>query len=312
MSRDYRLHELTDDQFEWLVVRVGARMFGDGVISFAAGRDGGRDAKFHGTAVAFPSPASPLSGHFVLQSKHVSRPGASCSDRDFEREMKGEHKQIKRLFGEGICDHYLAFTNRRLTGGTDEKHTNAIKALGPTSAHIIAVEYFHRMFEEHPELADNLPNRYDSVAFRFNPDDLVEVIGAIHDFVGSGDGSPLGGPTDFTRSNVRTQKNKLNKLSQDFWDQIVVPDSMPHFQAIENFLKNPRNRKIQELYADAADELKQKILAYRTTFESFDKIFPFLYDQVQQKREALRGRRRTVSVLLHYMYYMCDIGSKPV
>ena len=88
-------------------------------------------------------------------------------------------------------------------------------------------------------MADSLPNRYDSVAFRFNPDDLVEVIGAIHDFAGVGDGLPPAGPTDFARSNVRTHKNKLNKLSQDFWDQIVVPDSMPHFQAIENFLKNP-------------------------------------------------------------------------
>ena len=52
-------------------------------------------------------------------------------------------------------------------------------------------------------------------------------------------------------------------------------------------------------------------MAYRDAFGTFDKVFTFLYDQMQQRREKLRGRRRTVSVLLHYMYFMCDIGSKP-
>jgi hypothetical protein len=290
VQRDYRLYELTDGQFEWLVVRIGAKMFGEGVISFAAGKDGGRDAKFHGTAAAFPNPTSPLRGHFVLQAKHVSRPYASCSDRDFAKEMRSEHKKIKRLHGEGICDHYFAFTNRRLTGGADEIHVKAITALGPTTGHIIAVEYLHRVLDDHKEIADSLPNRLDSLAFRFNPDDIVEVIGAIHDYAGTTRDDQPSGAKDFNRSNVRSAKNALNGLSQEFWDQIVVPDSMPHFDSISTFLKNPRNRRLRRLYEDTTDELKQKILAYRDKFESFDKIFPFLYDQVQQRRERLEGR----------------------
>ena len=35
-----------------------------------------------------------------------------------------------------------------------------------------------------------------------------------------------------------------------------------------------------------------------------------MYECVQEKREALRGKRRLITILLHYMYCNCDIGSK--
>jgi hypothetical protein len=85
---------------------------------------------------------------------------------------------------------------------------------------------------------------------------------------------------------------------------------MPHFDKIDRFLKNPRNAELAALYHDAADELKQKILVNRTQFESFDKVFVFLYEEIQKERAALRGKRRMISILLHYMYFNCDIGSK--
>lgn len=310
MPRDYRLYELTDHEFEMLIVRICIRWLGEGVRPFAPGRDGGRDGAFHGKANEFPSRASPLEGHVVLQAKHVNQPGHSCSDRAFEGLLKDEHGKIARLFKEGLCDHYLLFTNRRLPAGADKKHVKAIMALGP-AAYIIGVERIHLALDDNPAMAAELPNRLDSTAFRFNSDDLIEVIGALHDYAGSDDldGLPKGA-TDFARVSVRTQKNRINGLSQEFWDQIIVPNSMPHFANITTFLKNPRNRELSNLYADAADEIRQKVFAYRADFESFDKIFPFLYDQIQQKRDALHGKRRMISILLHYMYYMCDIGQK--
>ena len=202
---------------------------------------------------------APLKGHVVLQAKHVNQPGHSCADRAFEMLLKDEHAKIARLFKEGICDHYLVFTNRRLPAGADEKHVKAIAARGPTTAHIIGVERIHLALDDNPTMAGEPPNRLDSTAFRFNSDDLIEVIGALHDYAGSGDPESLPhGATDFARVSVRTQKNKVNGLSQEFWDQIVVPNSMPHFENITNFLKNPRNRELRDLYADAADEIRHK------------------------------------------------------
>jgi hypothetical protein len=85
---------------------------------------------------------------------------------------------------------------------------------------------------------------------------------------------------------------------------------MPYFANVEAFLKNPRNKTFATLYHDAADELKQKILVNRSKFEAFDNVFAFLYEAIQTQRSALKGKRRLISILLHYMYFNCDIGSK--
>jgi hypothetical protein len=74
--------------------------------------------------------------------------------------------------------------------------------------------------------------------------------------------------------------------------------------------ENPRNANLKALYHDAADELKQKILVNRERFPAFDNVFAFLYEEIQKERSALKGKRRMISVLLHYMYCNCDIGSK--
>lgn len=67
---------------------------------------------------------------------------------------------------------------------------------------------------------------------------------------------------------------------------------------------------IATLYHDSADELKHKIIIHRKDFDTFDNIFGFLYEEIQRRRDVLKGKRRLVSILLHYMYFNCDIGSK--
>jgi hypothetical protein len=101
-------------------LRICTRWLGRGVTPFAKGPDGGRDGKFQGTANCFPSENKPISGHCVLQAKHVAAPDKSYSDPDFARLLKKEHPKIKRLIKKGLCDHYIAFTNRKLTGGRRE------------------------------------------------------------------------------------------------------------------------------------------------------------------------------------------------
>ena len=119
------------------MVRICVHWLGQGVQPFADDKDGGRDGKFHGTVARFPSPKDPLSGHFVLQAKHTAAPNKSRSDRDFPALLKKEHVKVRRLNAAGICDHYLLFTNRKLTGGADEKPIEALLKLGPKTAHIL-------------------------------------------------------------------------------------------------------------------------------------------------------------------------------
>ena len=310
MANDHRLYELSDAEFEGIVVQICVRWLGQGVTPFAPGKDGGRDAKFHGTATCFPSATAPHAGHFVVQAKHVNERDRSCSDKDFATLLKKEHPKVKRLSAAGLCDHYLVFTNRKLTGGADEKLIKELLGLGPKTAHIVGVERCHLAIDEYPEIRDGLPNRYDTVPFRFNPEDLKEVIGALHDYVDNDAAKAFNSASDFEKIRLRDEKNKINGLSESYYREIIVANSMPHFDKVEGFLKNPRNAGLAALYHDAADELKQKILTHRDQFYTFDDVFGFLYEEVQKERFALKGKRRMISVLLHYMYCNCDIGSK--
>lgn len=310
MIRDYRLYELSDAEFEGFVVQICSFWLGQGVIPFAPGKDGGRDAKFYGTATCFPSTTAPLSGHIVVQAKHVNERDRSCSDKEFARVLKGEYPKVTRLSKEGICDHYIVFTNRKLTGGADEKYINELKKLGPKTAHIIGVEKCHAAIDTYTQIRDGLPNRYDTLPFRFEPDDLKDVIVALHEYVERDIDSAFDSASDFEKVKLRAVKNPLNRLSETYFEQLIVADSMPYFTQVEKFLKNPRNADLTALYHDSADELKSKIIINRDRFGKFDGVFSFLYEEIQKERDALRGKRRIISVLLHYMYCNCDIGLK--
>jgi hypothetical protein len=311
MKRDYRLYELGDEEFEALAVRICVEWLGEGVIPFAPGKDGGRDGKFHGKAAKFPDQTNPLEGHVVLQAKHVGIPGRSCSDQDFTRLLKAEHPKIKRLISEGICDHYIVFTNRRLTGGADEGLIKTLTSLGLKSAHLVADERIAIVLDMYTAIRQSLPNLHDDNPFQIEPDDLAEVIHAFHLFAQDLGETPFDADTDFARVRIG-EKNQINGLSNHYYQEIIVAQSMPHFARIDQFLKNNRNKEYADLYYDSANEIKEQILLVRSKFENFDRVFNALYRQIQKQMTTFKHRRRLISIMLHHMYFHCNIGSSTV
>ncbi|WP_299603365.1 ABC-three component system protein [uncultured Tateyamaria sp.] len=311
MRRDFRLYELSDDDFEDLCVKISVDWLGKAVTPFAPGPDGGRDGKFTGTANCFPSSAEPLKGKVVLQAKHAASPIASYSDRPFQRKLKNEeYPRIKKLIKDEMCEHYILFANRNLTGGAEKKLHKELMNLGLQSAHIIGTGRLDVELEGNPSLAQSLPNARDAQPFTFQPDDIVEVITALHAYSDGHIDEAFDSAQSFDTISIKAKKNPINGLSKEFYEQVIEAESMLHFGRIERFLKNPRNDEFRELYHDAADELKQKLIVERDQFPDFDRVFTFLYDKVQSQRDALKGKRRLVSILLHYMYCNCDIGVK--
>ena len=71
----YAYEDLSEDQFEQLVVLLCRHLLGMGVQGFAKGVDGGRDAKFIGVAQLLPSKAAPWNGTVIVQAKHSKRLG---------------------------------------------------------------------------------------------------------------------------------------------------------------------------------------------------------------------------------------------
>lgn len=179
----FPLHELTDAEFEGLVVLICRKILGAGVTSFASGPDGGKDAKFEGTAAAFPSTASPAAGKFIIQAKHTTRPFASCSDSEFERKIveKDEIPRIKSQFNAGRLTHYILFTNRRKTGGAEDRIPDLIRAqTGVKNVWLRGLEDIRSDLLDSPEIV-----RLSGLAklrspIEFLPDDIRDVIIAFH------------------------------------------------------------------------------------------------------------------------------------
>ena len=125
---DYRLELLHADDFEGLVNTICQKILGTGAITFAAGKDGGRDGKFTGTANHYPSEKAPWEGKFIIQAKHTANSMASCSDSDFEILVNKEILKIIKLKAAGDIDNYILFCNRKYTGLKGEALCKLIQA----------------------------------------------------------------------------------------------------------------------------------------------------------------------------------------
>jgi hypothetical protein len=118
----YAYEDLSADQFEQLIVCLCQSLLGISVQGFARGPDGGRDAKFVGTAELHPSKAAPWVGTTIIQAKHTNGYNRHFSETDFfnpkaaNTVLGKEIPHIQKLRKAKHLDHYMLFANRRLAG----------------------------------------------------------------------------------------------------------------------------------------------------------------------------------------------------
>ena len=82
----YIYEDLSDEQFETLIVFICQKLLGLSVQGFSKGPDGGRDAKFVGTAELHPSKSAPWIGTTIVQAKHTNGYNRLFSESDFYSE----------------------------------------------------------------------------------------------------------------------------------------------------------------------------------------------------------------------------------
>lgn len=304
MKQHYPFHQLGDEEFEDLICHICFNILGTGTFVFAAGKDGGRDAIFEGVASKYPSEKSPLSGKFVVQAKWTSNPVASCSDSEFSRLVDGEKPKLIKLKASGELEHYLIFTNRKKPAGKGKSLEKDLKStLSLKSAHILGLENLHLWMINFPGIWTNLGfDRFDR-HLKFQTSDLIDVVTAFHQVIKAKTSPPASG----FPYKPKIEKNKINNLSHAYYE-FIKSNSLPYFAEIENFLKNPRNDEFRALYEDTAHEIKGKIITSSTRFSNFDEVLTSIAEYVTTNNATLRGKRRFVSIFLHYMYYTCDIG----
>lgn len=287
-----------------------------GVISFSTGKDGGRDGKFVGTAQNYPSEKAPWSGKFIIQAKHIELPNASCSDKQFRKEiLEKEIPKIKRLKASGDIDNYLLFTNRKYGGIKGEEILRELIAkTGVENSVIIGKETINDLYlKSNKTIINEYGLDKHIIPIDFSYEEIRDIILAFKNQL-SGIEEDLKKKVDQIKYEFnfleKEEKNERNRLGKEYYQNIILSRSLMDFSKIRHFLEDPRNEEFKNYYFDVAAELDQIITLKREQFDAFEEVFVHAYKYVCDSNSTLKGSKRHVLTLLHFMYFECVIGKK--
>lgn len=311
----FAYEDLYPQQFEELVVLICQEILGIAVQGFADGADGGRDARFEGTAQLMPSSSHPWAGRVIIQAKHTNGLNRAFNETDFfSKKSKTsvlalEMPKVKKLKDDGDLDHYMLFANRRLTAGIESEiraEVSAACGIPSSSVYICGLEQLEiwlRKFKGIVEIANLDP--IDSPLI-VSPDELAEIVTAFSSqrdlITATIDDAPV------ERTSL-VEKNRLNGMTAEYSAELRRLVMIDEGQ-IRSFLAAPENAELLELYEATVDEIQLKIIARRKDYQSFDDVLNYLLDLLYARDAVLRQRahKRLTRSLLFYMYWNCDIG----
>jgi hypothetical protein len=313
----YAYEDLGDEQFETLVVFLCQRLLGIGVQGFAKGPDGGRDAKFVGTAELFPSKSASWTGITIIQAKHTNGYNRNFLEADFyskDRKTNSvlgkEIPRIKKLRDNRQLDHYMLVANRRLAGnaeGVIVKYISEPCGIAKESIYLCGLEQLEMWLRTFPDIAKLVPLDLVDSPLTVTSDDLAEVVLALarqKDEVKALLDDP---PTPRV---TYEQKNTLNNMSKEYANA-QRKKYLKETPQIHAFLAAPENLELLRMYESVVDEFQFKIIAKRKDYQTFDDVMEYLVDLLFSRDPVLRqhAHKRLTRAVLFYMYWNCDIGA---
>lgn len=311
----YAYEDLSDDQFERLIVFLCQRLLGISVQGFAKGPDGGRDAKFVGTAELHPSTAAPWIGTTIIQAKHTNGYNRNFSESDFFSKTAAntvlgkEIPRINKLRKSNQIDNYMLFANRRLAGNAESQIRNYLAdqcGVPVESIYLCGTEQLEVLLKAFPDVAIKANLDPIDSPLIVSPDDLAEVVQALARQK-SGITALLDDPP--TARVTYEEKNKLNNMSAEY-AKAQRRKYLKETAQIRAFLAAPENLEILHMYESVVDEFQLKILAKRKDYQTFDEVMEYLVDLLFNRDAILRqhAHKRLTRAVLFYMYWNCDIG----
>lgn len=313
MKYDYE--DLSEDQFESLIVFICQKLLGIAVQGFSKGADGGRDAKFVGTAELHPSKTAPWVGTTIVQAKHTNGYNCLFSDSDFYSPdakttvLAEEVARIAKLVAAKHLDHYMLFSNRRLAGNAESEIRSYIsKKCGLTESSIFlgGVEQLELLLKTFPEIPAKVKLDPIDCPLIVSPDELAEVVDALSRQWKDVADLIQHPPTE--RVSYQ-KKNQLNNMTVEYAKE-QRKRYLKYTAQIQRFLADPLNSDVLKQYESVVDEFQLKIVAHRKDYQTFDKVMEYLIDLLFSRDALLRksGNKRLTRAMLFYMYWNCDIG----
>lgn len=311
----YAYEDLSDGQFEKLTVFVCQRLLGISVQGFSQGPDGGRDAKFLGTAELHPSKAVPWVGTTIIQAKHTNGYNRSFSEHDFfnattaNTVLGKEIPRIKKLWLNKQLDHYMLFANRRLSGIAESElraHISKECGISEESIYLCGVEQLETWLKNFPGIAELADLDLVDSPLIVSPEDLAEIVQAL---ARQKDSISVLLDDPPTPRVTYKQKNTLNNMSAPY-ARVQRRKYLKETAQIRAFLAAPENLDLLRMYESVVDEFQLKIIAKRKDYQTFDEVMEYLVDLLFSRDPILRqhAHKRLTRAVLFYMYWNCDIG----
>lgn len=309
----YPYEDLGDTRFEELVVALCRRLLGMAAQGFAKGPDGGRDAKFVGTAELLPSKQAPWEGIVIVQAKHTYGYNRSFSETDFFNKKSAnnilgeEVPRIKKLRAAKQLDHYMLFANRKLTGGAESTicaHIANECSIPEASIMLCGVERLEAWLKDFPCVAAQVDLDPVDSPLVVSPDQLSEVVQALSRQLKGAARDIDAPPTPRTRYET---KNVLNNMTIEYARELrnrYLKDTAQ----VKAFLAAPENEDLLRMYESVVEEFQLNIIAKRKNYQSFDELMNHLARLLVERDPLLRANKTLTRVMLFYMYWNCDIG----
>ncbi|MDP3111452.1 MAG: SMEK domain-containing protein [Thermodesulfovibrionales bacterium] len=220
---------------------------------------------------------------------------------------------IKHKIYETFTNHYFFITTKK-KDYTTEFDTEGKYAFDKTK-NIIDIEDLLKATKNLPiEIQQEVLSILESNVSKFKgnfieditPQDIAKMLNEFS----AQNPSLINSISDTIRKIQRTDfsaKNKINNLSEGYI-KLIQQQSLPFFEQFRVFLEKFENRDFKKIYFNITSDLQKVILVKRTEYEKFDDIFAAIEETYKAKVPALVADRRTLQILLHFMYFQCDIG----
>jgi hypothetical protein len=106
------------------------------------------------------------------------------------------------------------------------------------------------------------------------------------------------------------QKNLLNKVGDSLFNNEIRP-SLQYDKSIESFLGNPINIEYQKKYFAVTAGFQKIYSEYSDKFNDIGSLFGYIFDNVINYGNRTEIDDHKLLIVLHNMYFNCDLGNNP-
>jgi len=143
-------------------------------------------------------------------------------------------------------------------------------------------------------------------AIVFDPSSMREIIVNIDREIDQNEGDCA----DFELIDI-SDKNKLNGLTQEYYDDFIAMSYEPYFVQVDEFIKQRENEDLQRRVSNIVSSLNKKIFMKRKFFDTFEELLISIEEALLDSEfKHLQGKEDTISLFLYYLYTACLIGKK--